>query len=122
MVIQKDTPGDARLSGREIVENYRNRWVIESWHKDMKQNHGYGDCRSACFRAFEAHINFCLMAYNLKRCHEPDIPKPGTSIAEYIGVQRLQEGVLSLNRFGGVRCFKQAASEALEKITMTKAA
>lgn len=110
------------LSGREIVENYRNRWAIESWHKDMKQNHGYGDCRSSCFRAFEAHVNFCLAAYNLQRCNESGIPKPGTSIAEYIGVRKLQDGAQCLNQFNGVQRFKKAVSEALAEMTSTKAA
>jgi hypothetical protein len=110
------------LSGREIVETYRDRWAIESWHKDMKQNHGYGDCRSACFRAFEAHINFCLTAYNLQRCNESGIPKPGTSITEYIGVRKLQDGAQSLNQFNGVQRLKKAANEALSEIMFTKAA
>ena len=110
------------LSGREIVENYRNRWAIESWHKDMKQNHGYSDCRSACFRAFEAHVNFCLAAYNLQRCNESGIPRPGISIAEYVGVRKLQDGAHTLNQFSGVQRFKKAASEALGEIVITKAA
>ncbi len=108
---------DSRLSGREIVDIYRSRWAIESWHKDMKQNHGYGDCRSTCFRAFEAHVNFCLAAYNLQRCDESGIPKPGTSITEYIGVRKLQDGAQTINQFNGVQRFKRAASEALAEMT-----
>jgi len=110
------------LSAREIVENYRNRWAIESWHKDMKQNHGYGDCRSHCFKAFEAHVNFCLAAYNLQRCNESGIPKPGTTITEYVGVRKLQDGARYLTQFNGVQRFKNAASEAFAEMTITKAA
>ncbi|MDQ3230342.1 MAG: transposase [Pseudobdellovibrionaceae bacterium] len=113
---------NTRLSGREIVEIYRDRWAIESWHKDMKQNHGYGDCRSTCFRAFEAHVNLCLAAYNLQRCNECGIPKPGTSIIEYIGVRKLQDGAQTINQFNGVQRFKRAASEALAEMTIRKVA
>jgi len=69
------------LSGREIVENCRSRWAIESWHKNMKQNHGCWDCPSTCFRAFEAHVNICLTGYNLQRFNESGVPKPGTKNA-----------------------------------------
>ncbi len=110
------------LSGREIVENYRNRWSIESWHKIMKQNHGYGDCRSACFRAFEAHVNLCLTAYNLQRCNESGIPKPGTTITEYVGLRRMQDGAMILTQFNGVQRFKNAVTEAVADLVNTKAA
>lgn len=113
---------DTTLTAREIIKNYRNRWAIESWHKDMKQNHGYGDCRSANFKAFEAHINFCLTAYNLQRCREVGIPRPGTTVAEFVGVQKLQDGARSLNQFHGVQRLKKAANEAFAEITNRKAA
>ena len=87
-----------------------------------EQNHGYGDCRSTCFRAFEAHVNFCLTAYNLQRCNESGIPKPGTSITEYIGVRKLQDGAHTINQFNGVQRFKRAASEALAEMTIRKVA
>lgn len=40
--------------------------------------------------------NYCLVAYNPQRCHDPGNPKPGTPIAEFIGVQSLRERVQSL--------------------------
>ncbi|WP_176736376.1 transposase [Oligoflexus tunisiensis] len=109
-------------AARETVQTYRNRWAIESWLKDMKQNHGYGDCRSANFKAFEAHINFCLTAYNLQRCNEAGIPRPGTTVAEFVGVQKLCDGARSLNQVHGVQRLKKAANEALAEITTWKAA
>jgi hypothetical protein len=110
------------LSGREIVENYRNRWAIESWHKDMKQKHGYGDCRSTCFRAFEAHVNFCLTAYNLHRCDESGVPKPGTTITEYVSMRRMLDGAKILTQFNGAQRFKNAVNEAVAEVINTKAA
>jgi hypothetical protein len=89
---------------------------------DILPRPGYGDCRSACFRAFEAHVNFCLAAYNLERCNETGIPKPGTAITEYIGVRKMQGGAQSLNRFNGVQRFKNPANEAFAEIMITKAA
>lgn len=49
-------------------------------------------------------------------------PRPGISIAEYVGVRKLQDGAHTLNQFSGVQRFKKAASEALGEIVITKAA
>lgn len=113
---------DPSLSAREIVETYRRRWAIETWHKEMKQPHGFRDCRSSSFRAFESHINFCLAAYNLQRCHDPGLPKPGTTVTEYTAVQKIKDVSACLNQFNGVSRFKKAANEALAAITLSEAA
>jgi IS4 transposase len=113
---------DPSLSAREIIETYRRRWAIETWHKEMKQEHGFGDCRSSSFRAFETHINFCLTAYNLQRCRELGLPKPGTTVMEYVAVKKIQEASLYMTQFNGVRRFKKAANEALAGITQWEAA
>lgn len=81
-----------------------------------------GDCRSSCFRAFEAHVNFCLAAYNLQRCNESAIPKSGTSLTEYTGLRKLQDGVRILNQFNGVQRFKKATNEALAEMATRKVA
>ncbi|WP_324959869.1 transposase [Oligoflexus sp.] len=113
---------DPCMSGGEIVETYKRRWAVETWHKEMKQEHGFGDCQSSSFRAVETHINFCLAAYNLQRCHDPGLPKPGTTVTEYATVYKIKEASLYLNQFNGVSRFKKAANEALAAITQGEAA
>ena len=42
---------DPRMTGRQIVDWYSRRWSIELWHKEIKQNYGFGDCHSSRFSA-----------------------------------------------------------------------
>lgn len=113
---------DTKLSAREIIDNYRRRWRVETWHREMKQAHAFGDCRSPSFAAFEAHVNLCLTAYNLQRCEEAGIPKPGTTFADYVGVKKIQEASAVLTRFGGRASLKRQAAAAAREIFGREAA
>jgi uncharacterized protein (UPF0147 family) len=53
---------DPKFTGRQIVEWYSRRWTIELWHKDMKQNYGFGDCHASRFSAVASHVNLSLTA------------------------------------------------------------
>ena len=70
----------------------------------------------------ETHINFCLAAYNLQRCPDLALPRPGTTVTEYTAVTKIKEASGYLNQFNGVSRFKKAANEALAAITQLEAA
>jgi hypothetical protein len=107
---------DPGRSRREIVETYRNRWAIETWHKEMKQNHGYRDCKSAHFRAVEAHLNFCLAGYCLlgERIH--GFLKKGTTTEDYLAACKIQKMARTINLFGGKQRLKTHAQAVMQGI------
>ena len=72
-----------KQSVRKTVQIYSKRWLIETWHKEMKQNYGYGDCRGRKFSSVEAHINFALCAHCLVGLQDSRLPRKGTTIDQY---------------------------------------
>ena len=42
-VTEKYLVSSAQLKARDIVKYYRVRWLIETWHKEVKQKFGFGD-------------------------------------------------------------------------------
>lgn len=85
-------------TGREIIECYAKRWVIETWHKDMKQNYGLNDCSCSAFMAIENHIKMCLIAYCMHQQGLVSLPIKGTTIEDYMqfSVRKYSRKVLSL--------------------------
>jgi len=95
---------------RESLRIYAKRWSIETWHKDMKQNFGYGDCRSKKFHAIESHINFALCAYVIVGMEEKQLPKKNATIDQFECSKNLNEMARVINLFGG----RQRAKELLK--------
>lgn len=102
---------DITLTGREIVKWYSLRWKIESWHREMKQNFGFIDCRSRRFTAIEAHVNFCLTAYLLQK----ESGSEQMRIEEYVRKQELSEIKIELTKFGSVPRLKIRVDAALQR-------
>ena len=101
---------DLTLTAREIVFWYANRWAIETWHREMKQNFGFIECRCSKFEAIHAHILFSLVAYNF--AHEKGFRK--ISATEYLKTKTLMEIKIELTKFGGMKSAKKLISAALE--------
>lgn len=89
---------DPTMTGRQIVVWYSRRWAIELWHKEMKQNYGFGDCHSARFSAIEAHVNFCLTAFLL----QTETGKEQMGIEKFICLKEFKKIKLGLTRIGAV--------------------
>jgi hypothetical protein len=87
---------DLEMSSREIVKWYSIRWRVEMWHREMKQNFGFIDCRSRRFIAIQSHINFCLTAYLLQK----ETGKEQMRVEEYV---RLQEAAMMKQKLQGIR-------------------
>ena len=60
------TSSDKKLRARDLVKLYRQHWSIETWHKEVKQKYGFGDCSCSSFAAVHAHVQFVLAAYLLQ--------------------------------------------------------
>lgn len=107
---------DLKQSVRKTVMVYSKRWAIETWHKEMKQKYGFGDCRSQSFEAIEAHINFALCAYCLSGLSDPKLPKRGTTLDQYQSCQDWKRAARIINLFDGRKKLKTFASEEIAKV------
>jgi len=54
---------DLALNGAEILELYSKRWDIESMHRDLKQNVGFGDYMVRKIEAIKTHVLLSSIAY-----------------------------------------------------------
>jgi hypothetical protein len=100
---------DPRMTGKQIVVWYSRRWAIELWHKEMKQNFGFGDCHSARFSAIEAHVNLTLTAYLIQK----DTGRSQLRIEEYTLFKQLKEIRTELTRFGALSRLKTRIDEVI---------
>jgi hypothetical protein len=100
---------DPGMNGRQIVEWYSRRWSIELWHKEVKQNYGFGDCHSGRFTAIASHVNFCMTAYLLQK----ETGKEQLRIEEYVRQEQLREIRGELTRFGCIPRLKTRINAAL---------
>ena len=53
----------AALGGAEILELYSKRWEIESMHRDLKQNIGFGDYMIRKIDAMKIHVLLSSITY-----------------------------------------------------------
>lgn len=107
---------DLHQSTRKIVQIYAKRWTIETWHKEMKQKFGFGDCRAQKFSAVEAHVNFTLCAYCFIGLSEAELPKKGTTLDQYRASQEWKQAAKVINLFDGRKRLKTLAHEELSRV------
>jgi hypothetical protein len=103
---------DLEMSSRDIVKWYSLRWKIESWHREMKQNFGFIDCRARRFSAIEAHVSFSLIAYMLQK----ESGRQQLRIEEYVRRQELQEIKIELTKIGSVPRLRTRIAAALQRV------
>jgi hypothetical protein len=101
---------DSNLTGRQIVVWYARRWAIETWHRDMKQNYGFIDCKCARFSAIEAHVNLALAAYLLAK----EKSTKQQTIADFARLRELKTFAIELTKFGGIRRMKNLTYAAIQ--------
>jgi hypothetical protein len=103
---------DSSLTGRQIVQWYSRRWAIETWHRDMKQNYGFIDCKCARFSAIEAHVNLTLSAFLIAK--EKNTKQQ--TLTDFARLRELKRIAWELTKFGGVRRVKNLTNAAIQAI------
>jgi len=103
---------DASMSTREIIQYYARRWDIELWHRDMKQNYGYGDCHCRKFAAVEAHVTLSLTAYALRRL----CAHPAPTLDDHLRRQDLLRLRPETSRYGGAKRLKNLIDAGLRQL------
>lgn len=101
---------DPEMTGRQIIVWYAKRWSIELWHKEMKQNYGFGDCHSSRFTAVASHVNLTLVAFNLQKQTE----REQMTIEERSKLNELRRIRCELTRFGSLPKVKARINAALQ--------
>jgi hypothetical protein len=107
---------DLTQSPRTTVITYSKRWKIENWHKNIKQNHGFGDCRSKAFSAIETHVNFVLCADVLLGLKDPNLLRRGVTLDQYKGAQDLKKAARVIDLFDGRKKMKTLAQEEIRRV------
>lgn len=103
---------DLEMTARDIVKWYAMRWRIEMWHREMKQNFGFIDCRARRFSAITAHVNFSLTAYLVQKETGHDQMR----VEEYMRKEELRAIKLDLTKFGSGSRLKIRVDAALQRI------
>ncbi len=107
---------DPSLTARQIVQWYTRRWAIETWHREIKQSFGFGDCRASRFSAIEAHVNFALTAYCLHYDQsEGTLPKKMPAHA-FVALTQLKKLNNILGQIGGTARAKNQIYQAFAEI------
>ena len=73
---------DMKASGRQIIIGYRLRWVIETFHKEVKMFLGFEDVSSKWFSSIVSHVHWVYCAYILLNSSPPGFPTGVKSMAE----------------------------------------
>lgn len=103
---------DCRMAARDLVKYYRQRWSIETWHKEVKQHFGFGDCSCHQFSAVHAHVQLVMAAYILRSLLK--IPK--MTIDQYQSQRVLKSVRAQLTKIGNIAQTQSLINEALHDI------
>jgi Transposase DDE domain len=111
---------DLRATPRQIVTGYRLRWVVELWHKCVKQNLGFEDVATHTFDAVVSHVHWVYCAYILLHMSPPGLSPESQSVGDR--QRALQQGLVDqekrhllqkLTQIGGVQRYKDELRQAL---------
>ncbi len=104
------------LSGRKIIQAYARRWMIETWHKEIKQNYGFESCSCHKFASIENHIKLCITAYLYHLENLKSLPMKGTSLEDFLQYSIRKQSRQTLNLISGKQRFNQQLEEHHENI------
>ncbi len=115
---------DLMASATQIVMGYRLRWLIEIFHKQIKQHLGFEEMAPTYFCSIETHVHLVYCAYILLHSDIPGLPSHARSMLDkqaYIkGLleKRTSARVLQLlTQFGGVEKCKEELKAVLSDIS-----
>jgi Transposase DDE domain len=111
---------DMRVTARQIILGYRLRWVIELFHKTVKQHLGFEDVATSSFDAVMSHVHWVYCAYILLCMSPPgasaDVKSLGAQqcqLRQFLANQEKRRVLQQLTQMGGVQRYQDELRQAL---------
>ena len=111
---------DMRVTARQIMLGYRFRWVIELFHKTVKQHLGFEDVATSSFDSVMSHVHWVYCAYILLCMSPPGVSADVKSLGaqqcqlrQFLANQEKRRVLQQLTQIGGVQHYKDALRQAL---------
>lgn len=96
---------DLKATARHIVLGYRIRWLIEIFHKEVKQYLGFEDVASKYFESVISHVHWVYCAYILLNMGPPGVSE------DALTVQQKQLKLNDLNNSGDICKWRQILTQ-----------
>jgi hypothetical protein len=112
---------DMKATARQIIIGYRLRWIIETFHKEVKMFLGFEDVSAKWFDSVISHVHWVYCAYILLNSGPPGMPKQMKSLVdkqELVGKMLKRKELSSLNQLmtqiNGVQRLKNEIQQVLK--------
>jgi AraC-like DNA-binding protein len=111
---------DMRVTARQVILGYRLRWVIELFHKTVKQHLGFEDVATSSFDAVMSHVHWVYCAYILLCMSPPGVSADVKSLGaqqcqlrQFLANQEKRRVLQQLTQMGGVQRYQDELRQAL---------
>jgi hypothetical protein len=111
---------DVRVTARQIMLGYRLRWVVELFHKNIKQFLGFEDVSTSGFDSVKSHVYWVYCAYILLHMSPPGVGDEVGSLGDkkrqlqhYLDHKEKRGILQKLTQIGGVQRYKDELRQAL---------
>lgn len=111
---------DMRVTARQVILGYRLRWVIELFHKTVKQHLGFEDVATSSFDAVMSHVHWVYCAYILLGMSPPGVSADVKSLGaqqcqlrQFLANQEKRRVLQQLTQMGGVQRYQDELRQAL---------
>jgi hypothetical protein len=111
---------DMRVTARQILLGYRLRWLIELFHKTVKQHLGFEEVATSSFDSVMSHVHWVYCAYILLCMSPPgvsaDVKSLGTQqcqLRQFLANQEKRRVLQQLTQIGGVQRYQDELRQAL---------
>jgi AraC-like DNA-binding protein len=111
---------DMRVTARQVILGYRLRWVIELFHKTVKQHLGFEDVATSSFDAVMSHVHWVYCAYILLCMLPPGVSADVKSLGaqqcqlrQFLANQEKRRVLQQLTQMGGVQRYQDELRQAL---------
>ena len=107
------------VSIKSIILAYRERWLVELFHRDLKSYLGLEDAGVRKFDSLHAHVHWVYCAFNLLK--EMNVPRMGIKGAQIVLEQKIKRREVNniiqlLSRINGSHQVKTHCLSVIQKI------
>jgi hypothetical protein len=111
---------DMRVTARQIILGYRLRWLIELFHKTVKQHLGFEEVATSSFDSVMSHVHWVYCAYILLCMSPPGVSADVKSLGaqqcqlrQFLANQEKRRVLQQLTQMGGVQRYQDELRQAL---------